>query len=679
MVGREREAAALFSFLTGTPESPFIQVVGAPGSGKRRLIIGAATRAASSGAFVCVSGPDPSGLRASLYPIRSTITAILGLTDLTSRDQLISAVLDAGLSDGDLPGLLELFGHATELTELEETVRRRELLASTLRALESVATSGRAVLVFFDVELFDRPSQELLHRLADHIAADSQIRIVAAHTHELGEVWPSRIQRLELGALDERSVAKLSLHLRAHGSSALPKEADLRDRCGSMPEHILQLTRYVLEGGPLESAPDSIVDLIAERVDMLPYEAQLFAQAVAVFGSEIPISLLAKVTGEHLEEDEQEDALAVLVARGFLEDDGELVRFPQALVRDVVYDVTPSDVRRALHELVVAVTRGVVPDLLVGHHADMAGRTGEAAPLLENAGDAAVQQNDETGASELYQRALNAARLELMKAPGEDTETRYIGLAVKLGGALRATGKLVLARGILAEARSYAQALPAMTATIDRAEAALLVHEGWLERAEERVRRGLGTALQSGQTSLMCELILDLASILVRSSRTKEAIRELEEGIDLLSLGEGPSGRGGPVELWTLALRWAKIEATRDNLERSLELGEAALARALERNIGIGVTRTRAFLAEVCTRLGRHKKAIEHRERALDGLRQLGDRRGTAELLMAIANPTIEVGRSQPELIQEAKRLALEISVADDEFLTLDSVDEAPS
>jgi len=668
MVGRAKEGEALFRFLTGSSEDNFLQVIGSPGGGKSRLILREAQRAAEVGALVLLAGPDPSGLKASLYPIRSMLIGVLGLADGGSAESIADAVDSLGLSDRDLPGLLDLFGFPTELAELEEPVRRRELLASTVRALALPAQAQQAVLIFNNVDHYDRPSQDLLRLLAERSSKES-LRVVVSNGEAYAKNWPERVSRLVIGALGPDAITELVHHLESRGSDAMPTREDVVERCQSRPEHIYQLVRYVLEGGVAAAAPDSLVDLISARVDLLPYEVQLLVQVAAVFGAEVTLHDLEVTASEHLDSGEFTDALAVAVARGFLEVDVPMVRFPQYLVREVVYDSTPADVRRVLHDLAyTAVSDADAPDLILGHHACLGEQPHLAAVLLERAGDSAVYQLDDSGAGELYHRALDCARELLMSDPSADNEARYVALSVKLAETLRAAGNLILARGVLAEARRYAQEVPALTAAVDRAEGGLLALEGWVEPAEECLRRGIGIAIQSGQARLLAELYLDLAALMQRTQRPEAAVAELREGIDLLTFGEGPVGKGGPDNLWALVLRIAKLEAGRGRLQEAARMGEASLKRAEAKASTVGQARIRGFLAGVYRDLGDSAREQLHRERALRDLRNLGDRRGTAELLLAASRPTLDIGRTGADLIGEAEALVGELGESLDEL-----------
>src|ERR1041384_2379819 len=79
---------------------------------------------------------------------------------------------------------------------------------------------------------------------------------------------------------------------------------------------------------------------------------------------------------------------------------GELT-FTSRLVRDIVYDATPADVRRSLHASAAVAVEALSPDIaLLGHHHDLAGHAKESIMLLRRAGDHATEQLDDIRSEE---------------------------------------------------------------------------------------------------------------------------------------------------------------------------------------------------------------------------------------------------------------------------------------
>jgi hypothetical protein len=88
----------------------------------------------------------------------------------------------------------------------------------------------------------------------------------------------------------------------------------------------------------------------------------------------------------------------------------------------------------------------------------------------------------------------------------------------------------------------------------------------------------------------------------------------------------------------------------------------AALALASRENDPHAAGRLSALLATICDAAGEAGAALRHRSRAIDAMRRLGDRRSTAELLIATATSG---NTSSPEdSLRMASKLAQEIGWA---------------
>jgi eukaryotic-like serine/threonine-protein kinase len=676
LVGREPELDQLTRFFVNEGAA-MLQVVGGPGSGRSRLITEAYIRLAEVSRDVIIyhAAPDPSGLAATFYPIRSIVAAVLGLPPMCPYDGLGDALEAIGLSRRDLPGIAELFGHRGELWQLEPPVRRRELIAATVRVLRAAASRGPAVLVFEDVDQYDQPSQELLRRLAER--TDSHpLRVVVSNGVEFAERWPQAVVRLDLQPLDRAPVEQLTGHLRARAPEAMPDAATLERLTGGNLARITHLVRYLVEGGSLEHAPESLGDLIAARLGLLPRNALLLCQGAAVFGCEVGRELLRTVLRKNVDEasglsgskpgEAFERALEAVCDRGLLvESDGRL-SFHQALVRDVCYDATPADVRRTLHECAVqALQTDSASAAVLGHHHEMAGHRAQAAELLMLAGDGAVHQLDDIGASTLYQRAMAAARQVLLADDDADNRIRFVTLSVRLADVLRVGGEVALARGVVEEARGYCGDAPVLEAQLLRASSHLSLAEGDTSGAVSTVRRALGLAIPSGNMELIAELYLDLSHVHLRNGSPEVAMAELEEAVDLLTLGEGIGAEGGPEAMWRLLLRMAQLGTSLadGDLEqrRAVTLGEAALRQAQRVRSRLGMARVQSMLASLYEKVGDREQVERCRAAAVAEMRNLGDRRGTAELLLAGIRPTRTLMRIDPSTLREAAVLAAEV------------------
>lgn len=660
-VGRGSELETLQAFANGAGNASLMQVVAPPGGGRSRLVREVCNRIGGE-VVSYVTNADPTGLASPFYPVRAVVAAVLELPPVCTYEQLEASLEHHGLSRRDLPGIGELFGHEGELWQLEPPVRRRELLASTTRVLRAAGERGRALIVFEDVELYDNPSQELLRRLGETTTGGDAIRVLVTNGPQFAERWDPRVVRLDLAPLDETAAIALVSHAADLGKAAVIEPSLLIELTGGNPGTVTELLRYVSDGGSMADPPNSAADLVAARLRLLPRQARSVCQAAAVFGTEVDRALLESMLAKHMPADAIDEAIAVLVEHGVLVDEAPVYAFRSRLVRDVAYDATPADVRRSLHASAAASLASEVADTAVlGHHHELAGNLTDAADLLGHAGDIAVHSFDDVGASRLYQRGLAAARRLMLASDDEENRIRFVTLSVKLADSLRVGGEVGLARGIVEEAKGYCQDAPALASQLLRASAHLSITEGRTSAAVDSIRRAIGQTIPTGRVDLLCELYLDMSSMLLRDARSSIASSELEEAIDLVTLGEGAHANSGPHTLWRLLLRLAQLYVAVDRRKKALYYGEAALKHARRVRSNVGAARVQSMLALYYERAGDLERAETYRQAAVDEMRRLGDRRGTAELLLQGVRPTRTIQRISPESLEEARVLAQEV------------------
>jgi len=447
-----------------------------------------------------------------------------------------------------------------------------------------------------------------------------------------GSQWPTSVQRLEIGALEAGDLKAIVGHLEKANIRGLPPVQNLFETTRAYPGHVEHVVRYILEGGKAEDTQTSLPDLISARLSMLKQSTRDVLQAAAVLGIEPQLDLLRSM----LPSEALEPAMADAERSGLLGHDpsGELT-FTSRLVRDIVYDATPADVRRRLHSMAAAAVEAMSPDIaLLGHHHDLAGHAKEAITLLRRAGDHASEQLDEVGAGQFFHRALVAVRQAVHVGDDDGTaESQFVMLSVKLADVLRTRGETALARGVLAEARDWSGA-PLLVALVDRASASIALSEGDVDGAIAALRRGVGRAIATGDMSLVCELYLDLSASLLRAGDPDMALNELVECIDLATLGEGFTAIDGPEPFWRILRAQAQMIDNSGDSYRALRLAEAALFHAQRVRSRLGAARVQQLLASLCDKAGLGNKAERYRAAAITEMRSLGDRRATAELLL---------------------------------------------
>ncbi|MBA3502441.1 MAG: AAA family ATPase, partial [Deltaproteobacteria bacterium] len=637
-IGREQELKTLSTHMKKPAgKDNGLLVTGHEGAGRSAMLRHAYNRVRDETRVIYLTGPDPSGLAAPFYPIRSLLAAVLQLPAVSSEIELRDAILSLGLNERDIPGIAQLFGHPTTLLELEPPVRRREMVWSSLRALERAAMMSGVTVVCEDIDRFDHPSLEILRR-ATEVTELALPPLVMTTTTAFGAQWPMSIARLEVGALEANDLSRIVETLEKAGLKGLPPVQTLFQTTRAFPGHIEHVVRYLLEGGKAEDTTTSLPDLVSARLSLQKKETRDVLQAAAVLGVEPQLDLLrTMLAGEGLE-----TALADADRAGLLgcfEPSGELT-FTSRLVRDIVYDATPADVRRSLHAAAATACEALSPDVAVlGHHHDLAGHAKDAMTMLRRAGDHAAEQLDDVGAGQFYHRALVAVRQAVQSGDDDGTaEGQFVALSVRLADVLRTRGESSLARGVLAEARDWSGS-PMLVAMIDRASAAIAMSEGDVDGAIAALRRGVGRAISTGDMNLVCELYLDLATALMRAGDTDTALNELVECIDLATLGEGFTAIDGPEPFWRILRQQAQMIDNAGDSYKALRLAEAALFHAQRVRSRLGAARVQQLLAQLCEKAGLGGKAERYRQAAINEMRSLGDRRATAELLLT-DNPT---------------------------------------
>ncbi|HEV7559760.1 MAG TPA: protein kinase, partial [Kofleriaceae bacterium] len=315
--GRKNELQTLLAHLKkparkGTmTDNVGLLVMGQEGSGRSALLHQAYPRFHASGRVIYQIVPDPSGLAAPYYPIRSLLAAVLQLPPVSSELELRDAVLHLGLNERDVPGIAQLFGHPTTLLELEPPVRRREMVWSTLRALERAAANNQVAIVCEDIDRFDHPSLEILRRATEATDLALPPIVMTAQT-SFGAQWPSSVPRLEIGALDTNDLESIVGMLTRAGIQGLPPVQTLFETTRAYPGHVEHVVRYLLEGGKAEDTATSLPDLIAARLSLLPQSTRDVLQAAAVLGVEPELDLLRAM----LPSDTLEPAMADAEAHG---------------------------------------------------------------------------------------------------------------------------------------------------------------------------------------------------------------------------------------------------------------------------------------------------------------------------------------------------------------------------
>jgi tetratricopeptide (TPR) repeat protein len=243
---------------------------------------------------------------------------------------------------------------------------------------------------------------------------------------------------------------------------------------------------------------------------------------------------------------------------------------------------------------------------------------------------------------------------------------RLAGASVLLAEVLRQSGQLGLAAGVCEEAKLFGPN-DQQRAMIHRTLGVIAHSADDYERSIEYLQLAIGDALRAGDREFLCQCYLDLTASLEKHGRRAEAMKELEEGINVITLGEGLRVLHGPDRLWRLGLKLAEQQLLQGDAAAAHMTAQSALGIAKRSQSKHAQGRLSAMLARICEAAGERGAALRHRSNAIDALRSVGDRRSTAELLIQTAHSSTSgtkgsgLESDSASTMRLARKLALEV------------------
>lgn len=344
------------------------------------------------------------------------------------RDKLNASL--AGLSELDRALIAELIapGAAPPSVAGLSPNKRRELILDALFDLNRRQTAGQPLLaVFEDYHWADPTSCELLSRAVQQLSEIQGLLIVTVRPG--GEPpWIDQpgVERIELDALERADATRLAEAVAAHVMLPPATVAGIVARCDGVPLFIEEVTRAIVEGPAIGTAPVaasgpmplSIHASLMSRLDSLG-AAREAAEVASVIGREFAPGLLAQVMDRSdaaLQSDIDQMVASGLVCPG--EGGASGFRFKHALIQDAAYDGVLRDRRRVLHGRIARVIRDLAPALaetqpqLLATHFTEAGEVKEAVTWWLAAGTRSLQQSATTEGLEQLSRGLELLRAE---------------------------------------------------------------------------------------------------------------------------------------------------------------------------------------------------------------------------------------------------------------------------
>jgi class 3 adenylate cyclase/tetratricopeptide (TPR) repeat protein len=428
-----------------------VLVAGAPGIGKSRLVAQLVDRAHADGALV-LAGVCDSDLAVPYQPFA------LAFAVAPATDDELALALDEGT--GPLGPLFP--GRRSGRFEDAGPAARFELFDAVVALVDRLAQDQPLVLVLEDVQWATASTVQLLRYLVRNTAGTRVLLLATYRAEEVGVDHPLHdvlveshtsddVTVLELGPLRLPDVTEL---VAGRAEGAPPERVDefarrVFSESGGSPFFVCELLDHLAATGGLERllarrdgiaelpVPDSVREVVGQRLARLPEGSTDLLSSAAVIGLTFDLDLLSHLSGRPAEQvlESLEQVERVALVR---EVEAGRFTFAHAIVRSTLVDAM-SATRRALAHRHVAEAieelRGTDHDELA-HHWLLAGVDAKAYANLELAAGRDLDALAYESAAEKYQAVLDYER---RSHSGDASTTARASLG--LGLARRALGQ----------------------------------------------------------------------------------------------------------------------------------------------------------------------------------------------------------------------------------------------
>ena len=455
-VGREDELRLLMNRWERTleGEGQVALVIGEAGIGKSRLVQRFHRQVGETKHIWIESAAAPFFQNTPFYSVADTLRQALAWRgDESPEEQLASLepwLEKAGLGPAEalqlIAPLLNL-GVPTDHSPsaLSPEQRRRRLLAALVELMLSTALVQPTVIEIEDLHWADPSTLELIGLLVEQGARLPLLLLFTARP-EFRPQWPLRAHhtQINLNRLSSRDVRILVGRVAADQVLSEETTAAVIERTGGVPLFVEELTRAVLESGPVKlterEIPVTLRDSLMSRLDRLG-AAKEIAQVGAVLGQEFSYELIHAVVT--IPETELQTGLQklndaeLLYARGIVPN--ATYTFKHWLIQEAAYQALLKTHRRELHRHTAEVlerlfpkTPEVQPELLARHYAE-AGQAQPAVAAWQKAAERALARGALVEAEGHFKDAV--ATLETMPETPE-RDQRELTLQLALGRVL---------------------------------------------------------------------------------------------------------------------------------------------------------------------------------------------------------------------------------------------------
>jgi DNA-binding CsgD family transcriptional regulator/tetratricopeptide (TPR) repeat protein len=454
-------------------------IAGEPGVGKSRLVREFAAEAAADGALVLYGACD-AAVSTPYGPFVEALDHLLRVVDVVE----LRAALGAG--GGEItrlvPELPTLVGELPNPAAADPDTERHRLHMAVAELLANVSRSRPILLVVEDGHWADAPTLLLIRHLARAAwkarlmllvtFRDTETELAPELTETLADLRRSEnVLRMRLPGLTGAEVSDLVSRSAggagAHDSELIELATAIHNLTGGNAFLVCELWRDLAETGALEvrsgrvkptvalselGSPDSVREVISQRLARLPQQTTEVLELAAVAGPEFDLEPIRQAAG--LSEADLVGALEQAVGSGTIEELPSrrlAFRFTHELVRRALYDRL-SRVRRAELHLRVGEALECAGHVSGRSLVDLAHHFGAAAQL--DGGARAIDYNLRAAraASGALAFADAAIRLRTAIELGIEDEPRRAAVLLELGAASHRAGRSIDAQQALAAA-----------------------------------------------------------------------------------------------------------------------------------------------------------------------------------------------------------------------------------
>ncbi|HMD52457.1 MAG TPA: AAA family ATPase, partial [Solirubrobacteraceae bacterium] len=485
-VGREQERERLAGLWGQAREGTLrlALISGEAGVGKTRLSTHLALQAHEEGATVLYGRCDED-LGVPYQPWVQALRHLIQATPSTVLDDHVERY--GGELARLVPALAQRVTDLQAPRESDPETERYLLYAAVAGLLEGASARDPLLLILDDLHWADSPTLSLLRHVATAGASmrvmvigayrDSELSREHALTRLLADLHREQgVERLRLTGLQTEHVLELMQALAGHelDEDGRALAAEITRETAGNPFFAVELLRHLLESGAIEQReggpwhvvgnvadlglPESVREVVGQRVDRLGSDARQALSAAAVIGRDFDIDLLIAVLElpeAHLL-DLLEEAVAALLLKESSERAGRFT-FTHALVEHTLYESLGRTRRALLHRQVAEALEAQCGDRLDERLGELAGHwaaavvsvdTAKALYYAQRAGEWALSQLAPDEAARWFRQALELHG----QTPGGDP-SELCELLIGLGEAQRQMGDPEFRPTLLAAAR----------------------------------------------------------------------------------------------------------------------------------------------------------------------------------------------------------------------------------